>query len=579
MSQPPGEEIAAAERRRGDARQEPHPRLSVVVPIFNVQVYLAVCLESILTQPFGDLEVILVDDGSTDESAEVAKKFVARDSRFQLHQQPNLGLGAARNVGVQRSTGDFLAFVDSDDRLPQDAYTPLIRVLERTGSDFAVGALTRDYGKYQQSSLRMIDNHRLNRFGITIDAMPTMLADVFAVNKVFRRTFWDAAGLSFPEGVVYEDQVALTKAFLAAKAFDVLQHTVYLWRIREEKSSITQGRREIQDLRDRVLTKRQSTELVRRHGGTSIERAWFMGVLPIDMASYFRHVPGCSSKYWDLLREAVLEFWGSGVYAFEDAEVPVQQRLMGWLVFRDRRPELERLVSFIDKHPHGLPVRISGGRVECLFPWDDLSVDAVPEKLRLFHSRELRWEARLVDVCWGDGTVTLSGFALMRNVPTRGHATTVRLTMTSRHGADIEVAAEPRREPRATAWADRRAHNFDDCGFSATIDLHTMSTFEQPAAVGGVSVWRFRFHRDVEGVHGSGGFTSRRSRTAEAQWRQVGGNLWARLIGKAQEVVLQLRTSPPREPDPAALASGIAQGGRARDTATDPGAFSTVQRS
>src|SRR5918994_2674717 len=118
-------------------------RISVVVPIYNVEPFLDECLRSIAGQTHADLEVVMVDDGSTDGSAAIARRFAERDERFRLISQANAGLGAARNAGVEAASGEHLAFVDSDDVLPADAYERLLTSLERTGSDFATGNVLR----------------------------------------------------------------------------------------------------------------------------------------------------------------------------------------------------------------------------------------------------------------------------------------------------------------------------------------------------------------------------------------------------------------------------------------------------
>lgn len=112
------------------------PRLSIVVPVYNVELYLDECLESIASQTFEDFEAILVDDGSTDTSAVIAKAFAAKDKRFRVVMQDNAGLGAARNVGARHADKDseYLAFVDSDDTMPDYAYQRLIDALDETGS-------------------------------------------------------------------------------------------------------------------------------------------------------------------------------------------------------------------------------------------------------------------------------------------------------------------------------------------------------------------------------------------------------------------------------------------------------------
>src|SRR6478736_7892917 len=106
------------------------PRVSVVVPIYNVEHYLRDCLESLATQTFEDLQVVMVDDGSTDGSAAIAQEFAERDPRFTLVSQANGGLSAARNTGIESATGELLAFVDSDDVVAPNAYELLVGTLD-----------------------------------------------------------------------------------------------------------------------------------------------------------------------------------------------------------------------------------------------------------------------------------------------------------------------------------------------------------------------------------------------------------------------------------------------------------------
>ena len=118
-------------------------RLSIIVPMYNTADYLTVCLESIAQQTFGDFEVVMVDDGSPDNSAELARAFASKDPRFRLVQQENQGLGAARNTGAAHARGELIAFVDSDDVLPAHAYEVLVSTIERSGSDIASGYVRR----------------------------------------------------------------------------------------------------------------------------------------------------------------------------------------------------------------------------------------------------------------------------------------------------------------------------------------------------------------------------------------------------------------------------------------------------
>ncbi|HET8615927.1 MAG TPA: glycosyltransferase family 2 protein [Actinomycetales bacterium] len=366
--------------RRSRAARRP-PTLSVVMPLYEVEEYLPACLDSIATQPFEDYELVVVDDGSPDASGDIASSYARRDNRILVIRRPNGGQGAARNTGVRAARGRLLTFVDSDDMLPPDAWSRMVDTLGQTASDLVVGNVERDDGNRRWTPPLMRVNHARDRLAVTVDEMPLVLADVFPWNKVYRRAFWDAAGLGFPEGVRYEDQPALTRAFLAARAFDVLSETVYLWRVRGDRSSITQRRHEITDLRDRFDTKRTSALLVEQHGVAEVARVFHADVLPVDMWEYFRAVPGCSEEFWQLLVAGVRELWNHRTVAFEHTSVPVQQRLMGWLVAAGRRDDLVRLLEFIDRGQGGLPVE--GGRF--VHPWRD--EPGMPDSLVLAEPR------------------------------------------------------------------------------------------------------------------------------------------------------------------------------------------------
>ncbi|MFE6506721.1 glycosyltransferase family 2 protein [Nocardioides sp. NPDC057767] len=343
----------------GFRRRKPR-LLSVVVPVYNVAGYVAASLDSILRQPLREvcaIEVIVVDDGSTDGSTEIVKDIAAQDHRVTLITQPNSGVSRARHTGIEAATGDLLTFVDPDDILPRDAWSSMIKTLRRTGSDFAVGSAERltvvngEERRYVTPLMRR--NHTRTRLRCQIEDAPLMLADVFVWNKIFRRSFWTDNDITFPERTRYQDQVALTQAFLAARAFDVLTDVVYDWRVRSDLSSATQKRAQIANLVERITTKRQTVELVAAAGSERLMRTLRAEILPIDMWEHFRAAVNPTTedpdRYWSLLRGVVLELWYDAGVPFEETTVPRGQRLMAWLVARDRRDDLADLIEMIDE--------------------------------------------------------------------------------------------------------------------------------------------------------------------------------------------------------------------------------------
>ncbi len=325
--------------------------LSVVVPAYDVAAYLPDCLDSVLGQAEtlgrAGLEVVVVDDGSSDDSGAIAESYAARDPRVRVVHTENRGLGAARNEGLRHVSGDLLAFADSDDVVPPGAYAALLRQLKRTGADFVSGSVAR--WEVSPDGERLVEPpwmrrlHR-QRMDLVIDDQPEILGDVFAWNKLFRTDFWRLTGLSWPEGVRYEDQPTTTLAFLRARRFGLVPDVVYHWRIRDDGSSITQQRSSLTDLRDRWTTKQMALRSVEEYGATKVTRVFRDRVLAGDLHRYFTEIPGCSDEWWELLRTGVLSIWGAR--SLTHSGLLPTDRLVGWLVEQGRREDAAAVVTY-----------------------------------------------------------------------------------------------------------------------------------------------------------------------------------------------------------------------------------------
>jgi glycosyltransferase involved in cell wall biosynthesis len=319
-------------RRSADNRRS---LVSVVVPVYNVKVYLHECLDSLLASQHRDLEIVVVDDGSTDGSGAIADGYAARDPRVRVVHTSNRGLGAARNEGLKHISGDYIAFADSDDVVPPSAYAVMVESLNQSGSDFATGSILLLEGTNLREPPWMRRLHNPPWPKARAAQHPEILGDVFAWNKLYRRSWWAATGLFWPEGTHYEDQPTTTRAYLTGR-FDVLSDHVYHWRIRDDGSSITQQRASIDDLRDRWATKRMSLAAVQASpDAEAIVQVFQDRVLAGDLHRYFTLIPGCSDEWWRLLHRGVRELWGERSLAHSG--LPPVHRLTGWLVQQGRR--------------------------------------------------------------------------------------------------------------------------------------------------------------------------------------------------------------------------------------------------
>ena len=322
------------------------PRISVVVPIYNVEDYLEPCLRSVAEQTVTDLDVVMVDDGSTDGSADIAREFARSDDRFRLVSQENGGLSKARNTGAAAAGGEYLAFVDSDDVLPANAYELLLGALEKTGSDFASGnvhRLTRFGATQSKFVARVFDETRLKTH---VTRFRPLLSDRTAWNKLWRRSFWEKHAFRFPEGRLYEDIPVTLPAHFLAGTVDVLAETVYYWRAREGgELSITERRLEKRALLDRLRSVQDVSETLGRLGPRGAKRWYEETVVADDLRYYMNALDIADDDYVELFLDRVNAYLDRASPRIYDP-LPAIERLKWHLVRRRLVPELREVLRF-----------------------------------------------------------------------------------------------------------------------------------------------------------------------------------------------------------------------------------------
>lgn len=207
------------------------PLISIIVPIYNVKEYLEKCLDSICSQTYKNLEIILINDGSSDGSGELCDLFAQRDGRIKVIHQANVGQSAARNRGLDIAQGEYFGFVDSDDWIEPDMYEFLYRLLKENGADISICAHYRDKG-----GKSVVKYSSGEQFVFTRDeAIRALAVDKhvrnYMVDKLFRRCLFE--GITFPVNRVFEDLAICYRLFYGAEKI-VLQDTPkYHYMIRE----------------------------------------------------------------------------------------------------------------------------------------------------------------------------------------------------------------------------------------------------------------------------------------------------------------------------------------------------------
>lgn len=181
-------------------------KISIIVPVYNVEKYLAECVDSITKQTYQNLEVILVNDGSTDRSGAICDQFAQIDNRIIVIHQKNQGISASRNAGLQIATGDYIGFVDSDDVIHPQMYQWLIQAMKGTDTDVTIChelAFCEDTCNFSQMTSFHIERIEDKR-QVFMHFMDNWTGPVnFVWNKLYKRKLWE--GLRFKENIKMED--------------------------------------------------------------------------------------------------------------------------------------------------------------------------------------------------------------------------------------------------------------------------------------------------------------------------------------------------------------------------------------
>ena len=191
--------------------------ISVVIPVYNMQHTLDRCVESVLKQTFDNMEVLLVDDGSTDSSAQKCDSWAEKDARVQVLHQPNGGLSKARNTGIAHAHGDFLAFVDADDAITPNTFEMAINAFERHPQcNIVEFPVVMGWLSNNENLLHFDEQEHLTPAIYWFEEQGYLHA--YACNKLWRANLF--ANVRFPEGKVFEDLI--TTARLLAKSGNIL---------------------------------------------------------------------------------------------------------------------------------------------------------------------------------------------------------------------------------------------------------------------------------------------------------------------------------------------------------------------
>ncbi len=219
--------------------------ISIIVPVYKVEPYLRQCLDSIVNQTYKNLEILLIDDGSPDRCGKICDEYGETDDRIHVFHTENGGVSAARNFGLEKSTGQYIGFVDSDDWIEPDMFEVLLKKMKETDAEIAGCGLIRERSsgstKYELEEEVIPSDDAVKR--LVAGKIRYEVWNKLCVRDMFR-------GVSFPSGDVYEDVTTTTRLLHNAQSVAFSSRLLYHYRIRENSISRTNSVRFLLDYWD-----------------------------------------------------------------------------------------------------------------------------------------------------------------------------------------------------------------------------------------------------------------------------------------------------------------------------------------
>ncbi len=233
-------------------------KVSVIVPVYNTEEYLEKCLNSLINQTLKEIEIICVNDGSTDNSGKILKEYAKQYSNIRVLEQQNLKQGAARNKGVNAAKGEYIGYVDSDDWVDNNYFEKLYNTAKKYDSDIALA-----------TNIRIGNGKTKKRLDITTEGIYSSLQNKFDVckqsknecptNKIYRRDFLNKHEIIWPEGVYCEDKIYTLKAVYYANSVVTVPDVNYYY-YRRTNSTVKS-----KNSRDKDFARRQVLDFLKEH--------------------------------------------------------------------------------------------------------------------------------------------------------------------------------------------------------------------------------------------------------------------------------------------------------------------------
>lgn len=295
-------------------------KISIIIPVFNTAAYLEQTLQCLCQQTFSDLEILVADDGSTDDSAAIVKRMQKHDSRISYFFQPNKGQSAARNLVLQYATGEYIYFMDSDDLIAPDAMQQCYDYIERTKADFIFfdGDIMYEDGSnnlswnYKRTQL-FPENTRYQGEALLNQVLDAVKHNCVVWLLFIRHSYLKDIRLKFYEGIIHEDELFTVKLTLQSDNIFCLQRSFVTHRVRHSSTmGISYSERNINCYLTVIdeLLRFQDTPIIHKYARYTLDKVFFTGhLIPFSQkpAIFLRAVRSGYLKF--ISKKSITVFW------------------------------------------------------------------------------------------------------------------------------------------------------------------------------------------------------------------------------------------------------------------------------
>lgn len=459
-------------------------KVSIIVTIYNAAAYMRECLDSLANQTLKEIEVFMINDGSTDESEKIAEEYAINYENFYIVNKEHGGNGQSKNYGVSFAKGEYIAFLNCNDYISNETYEKLYAMSKDGTVDIVTGNVVRidENGEGASFLHEKVFKETLEDTHITKNT--ALIYDTFIGNKIFRKEFWDKNQIKFIEHIVDEDIPVVIPAFFNANSTAILSDNVYYWRA--DKNSIIGEKMNISEFIDRLYAIEAVDKFVKDNvkDGTCTyikNNRW----INVDFMSYINRLdevrPKNRGMFVNIIKEYIKDMPNS---LFDDLKAI--DRIKYYCIKNDQVDILMEAINFEKTHMDYLEVVRKGNKYIGKFPFKGVPKEYFDMTIELNRAEEVK---KISKITYEEGVMNLKGYVYIPRV-NLDKSEIVKMSaylVNTKNGKKAEVNIVKEKKPiitqnygvRAKDYKlNNRLFNYDWCGYNITIDFNDKDIVE-----------------------------------------------------------------------------------------------------